>query len=87
LNAAMERFDESHPGENYHRERLLPDMDKTKTAHDETTHGWWAFHQPEGSDLQIAVFTSGLGDNRYETFWGLTDAGDPATLVIDFRVV
>lgn len=85
--AAMERFDTSHPGANYHRERLLPDMDKTKTAEDETTHGWWAFHQPEGTEVQIAVFTSGLGDNRYETFWGLTKTGNPASLVIDFRVV
>jgi hypothetical protein len=86
--AAIERYDESHPDGNYHRDRLAPDMDQTSADPDRPdVPGWWAFHRPEGSELQVAVFSSGLGDGRYQTFWGLTDAGDPATLVIDFGVV
>jgi hypothetical protein len=45
---------------------------------------WLHIDTDQGS---LACFTSGLGDGRYASFFGLDAAGKPAMLVTDFNLV
>jgi len=45
---------------------------------------WLHVETPQGS---LALFSSGFGDGRYASYFGLDEAGNPAMLVTDFQVV
>src|SRR5262249_18353682 len=50
-------------------------------------HDAWCDHRPDPRRrLNAIIFGSGLGDGFYSTWWGPTDAGEPACLVTDFQL-
>jgi hypothetical protein len=44
-------------------------------------------HQVPGSGLQVAIFTTGLGDGWYASWWGLDRDGEVTSLVTDFSLI
>ncbi|MFL5640743.1 MAG: DUF4241 domain-containing protein [Chloroflexota bacterium] len=52
------------------------------TAHDDIVT-----QVPVGDGLDVAVFTTGYGDGRYDVYVGLDANGKPARYVIDFAIV
>jgi hypothetical protein len=47
----------------------------------------WALHRLPGSDLNVAIFSSGLGDGYFESYWGLAADEEPTFLVTDFGLL
>jgi hypothetical protein len=48
----------------------------------------WASVVPEpGGTANVVLFSSGMGDGFYASYWGLDGAGTPVCLVTDFQVV
>ena len=43
--------------------------------------------QKVAGGLKIATFTSGAGDGRYGSVWGLDDNGEPVVLLTDFQLL
>jgi hypothetical protein len=82
---AMDRFEAATPGGDYHRDVLAPDLARSAPAPGRP--GIWSIHRPPGTDTQIAVFRSGLGDGSYSSYWGLDEVGEPVTLLTDFGLV
>ncbi len=85
FEATMDRHEAQHPDGNYHRDVLGPDMKRNATTPDRP--GTWAIHTPPGTDAQVAVFRSGLGDGYYRSYWGLGADDGPVALVTDFGLV
>jgi Protein of unknown function (DUF4241) len=48
---------------------------------------WWSMTINEETRLNVIAFTSGFGDGRYPTYWGLDESNNPVCLVTDFLVV
>jgi hypothetical protein len=46
----------------------------------------WAMVRVD-DELQVAVFSTGLGDGTYPSYWGLDAAGVPAVLLTDFGLL
>jgi hypothetical protein len=68
----------SHPQGNYYDDVLA----RCFEAHDN-----WCEHRPDpASDLNVIIFSSGLGDGLYPSYWGLTASGVPVCLVTDFQL-
>lgn len=51
------------------------------------TREWANVVLDEASGLNLVVFSTGMGDGYYRSFWGLDPAGRPACLVTDFGIV
>jgi len=51
------------------------------------TREWANVVLDEESGLNIIVFSTGMGDGFYDSFWGLDPAGRPACLVTDFGII
>jgi len=86
--AAMARYYERVPDGNYQRDVLGPELKESSADPNEPDDpGAWTIHRPPETHSQIAVFSSGLGDGAYESFWGLDESGEPVTLVTDFGLV
>ena len=51
------------------------------------TREWANVVLDEESGLNLVVFSTGLGDGFYASFWGLDIAGRPACLVTDFGIL
>jgi hypothetical protein len=51
------------------------------------TREWANVVLDDESGLNLVVFSTGLGDGFYVSFWGLDGAGRPACLVTDFGIV
>jgi hypothetical protein len=86
--SAMERYYDSNPDGNYQGDVLARELKRSSADPDEPDDpGSWAIHRPPGTDSEIAVFASGLGDGAYESFWGLSESGEAVTLVTDFGLV
>jgi hypothetical protein len=49
--------------------------------------GRWVLHRLRATDLDVAMFSSGLGDGAHETFWAQDERGDIAALVTDFGLL
>ena len=47
----------------------------------------WANFLIGSSGLNVAVFSSGVGDGLYESLWGLDANDEPACLVTDFGLL
>jgi len=54
---------------------------------DEMTGSWGSIVPDPSSSLNVVFFSSGYGDGRYASYWGLDVVGDPVCLVTDFRLV
>lgn len=49
-----------------------------------TTYEWGEVEIPESGGLNLFVFSSGLGDGNYPSFWGFSENGAVSCLVTDF---
>ena len=66
-----------------HAERIGEAMERSYRH----TREWANVVLDEESGLNIVVFSTGLGDGFYDSFWGLDAAGHPACLVTDFGIL
>jgi hypothetical protein len=74
----LQSFEAEHPSGNYYDDVLSRDLPPSAL---------WGEHQPsEASPLKAVVFSSGLGDGLYFSYWGLDAAGQVAMLVTDFQL-
>jgi hypothetical protein len=85
--AAMALYYERVPDGNYQRDVLAAELKNSADRNEPDDPGAWAIHRPPETGSQIAVFSSGLGDGAYESFWGLDGSGEAVTLVTDFGIV
>jgi hypothetical protein len=84
----MAEFDRLTPGGNYYRDVLAAEFREQSADHGNPRDiGKWNLHVLNGSDLNVAMFASGLGDGFYESFWGLDEWGEATSLVTDFGLV
>lgn len=76
---AQTRFSATNPSGNYYDEVLAPCFQ----AHGDN----WCDHRPDaGSDLNVIIFASGLGDGLYPSYWGLSATRETVCLVTDFQM-
>lgn len=77
-----------NPSGNYYHDVLAAEFRSnafdSKDPHD---LGRWNFHHLPNSGLGIAMFSAGLGDGSYGSFWGLSETGDVLTLTTDFNLL
>jgi hypothetical protein len=78
----------AHPRGNYYTD-VLEDEFKRSSADpaDPEDAGSWTFHLLRGGEMNLAIFSSGLGDGHFESHWGLTRGGEPTFLVTDFNLL
>jgi hypothetical protein len=50
-----------------------------------TEKNTWSWANCAAGDVNVVAFSSGYGDGRYGSYFGLDSAGDPVCLVTDFR--
>ena len=50
----------------------------------QSTRNWVHLESPNGS---LAIFSSGFGDGRYASYFGLDSESNPAALVTDFKIL
>jgi hypothetical protein len=87
LVAAMDQHRERDPGGNYYTDVLAADFSAGAAATPGAGHaGLWAMHHVAPASLSIAVFSSGLGDGGYRSYWALAAPDDPAFLYTDFEI-
>src|SRR5207249_2201905 len=85
---AMKDFYEDRPDENYYVERLASSFKQNaENPDDPEDAGAWAMEILPGTNLNVAMFASGVGDGWYESYWGLDDDGNPVSIVTDFGIL
>lgn len=73
---------------NYYTDVLASEFKKSAiNPTDSADLGLWTLHRLPKSELNVAIFSSGLGDGAYQSFWGLDRNGIPVSLVTDFRIL
>ena len=78
LGATIKAFYAKHPNGNYYDDLLVNDFKQ---------HDNWSNHWPQTSNqLNVIMFSSGMGDGVYSTYWGLDSTGKPACLLTDFQL-
>lgn len=83
----MAAYYRDEPSGNYYADRLASEFKESALDPDDPDDaGAWAVHRLPGTQMNIAMFASGLGDGLFESFWGLDAHGEPVLLVTDFRV-
>jgi len=88
LVRAFAAFYERNPQGNYYADVLCAEFKKNAVnPEDPTDTGEWILYHVPGSDLEVAIFTSGLGDGWYESWWGLDRDGQITSLVTDFGLI
>jgi hypothetical protein len=51
------------------------------------TRDWAVLPVPDTDGLDIALFSSGMGDGSYASYWGLDERGEPVCLLTDFGLL
>jgi hypothetical protein len=80
----LEEHYRQNPTGNYYTDVLAPEFERHAAP---GGIGRWNLHVLPRSDLNIAMFSSGLGDGSFGSFWGLDAEGEPVTLVTDFELL
>jgi hypothetical protein len=84
----MARFYQERPDGNYYTDVLAAEFKKSAVQPDDPRDvGKWNMHVLPDSELNIAMFASGLGDGAYSSYWGLDDAEEVVSLTTDFRLL
>jgi hypothetical protein len=81
----LEEHYRQNPTGNYYTDVLAAELARNAPAPDQP--GKWVLHELPGADLNVAIFSSGLGDGSYQSFWGLDARGEPTSLVTDFGLL
>ena len=76
-----------HPDGNYYSDVLEAEFKRSARPDDPEDLGRWNVHLLPGTDLNIVMFSGGLGDGRYESWWGVGENGGVVSLVTDFRLL
>jgi hypothetical protein len=74
------------PNGNYYMDVLAAEFRQNADPGDPDDLGRWNVHRI-GDAVEIAMFSSGLGDGRYESYWELDASGEPVTLTTNFGIV
>lgn len=77
---ALERLSEKFDDDEMYFQVIIDDMEKTYRH----TRSW--HDQSVGEDLNVVMFSSGLGDGVYASYFGLDEAGKVLSLVTDFGI-
>ena len=78
----------SNPHSNYYTDILAAEFKRNAiNPQDPNDIGKWNLHYLPNSELNVAMFASGLGDGFFESFWGLNEDGEITSLVSDFRIL
>lgn len=81
----MEKFYSSHPDGNYYSDVIEAEFRNNATVKGERfADGLWVMYRLPNSELNVAMFTSGLGDGYYESFWGIAEENRIVSLITDF---
>ena len=76
---------ENHLEGNYYTDVLQSEFKRSALDQDNPLdRGNWNLHRVPGTELNIAMFASGLGDGAYVSWWGLAASGEVVYLVTDF---
>jgi hypothetical protein len=78
----------TNPTGNYYTDVLNAEFKASGSdADDPFDLGKWNLHRVPGTELNVAMFASGLGDGWYSSWWGLGESGDVVSLVTDFGLM
>ena len=84
----MARHYKAEPDGNYYGDVLAAVFKKSAMdPNNPDDAGAWAVHELPGSQLNIVMFATGLGDGVYESFWGLNGNNEIVSLTTDFRIL
>jgi len=84
LVKVIDAFYQAHPDGNYYTDMLAPGFACNASA--PGAIGDWLMHRIPGTAHNMALFTSGLGDGAYSSYWGRDSHGEIVALVTDFGV-
>lgn len=77
-----------HPDGNYYTDVLADEFKKSVLNRDNPHDpGQWNLHRLPGTELNVAMFASGLGDGSYASCWGLAATGEVVSLITDFGLL
>jgi len=87
--AAMDKFAQDNPDQDYYTDLLAEEFNKSSGQHPlSREEGDWNNHFPEkGKKNNVVMFASGWGDGSYPTYWGFDATGKIVELITDFNVV
>ncbi|WP_207420241.1 DUF4241 domain-containing protein [Desertivirga brevis] len=81
------KFMKEHPGNNIYDDLLATEFKKNAEVKDDPNDaGDWVNFKIPNSANNIIMFQSGFGDGVYPSYWGITEEGEVASLIIDFLV-
>jgi hypothetical protein len=84
----MARFYQERPEGNYYDDVLAAEFKESAVKPEDSRDvGNWNLHALPGSDLNVAMFASGLGDGAYSSYWGLDEAEQIVSLTTDFGIL
>jgi hypothetical protein len=73
---------------NYYTDVLAAEFKRSAVDPDDPRDlGRWNMHRLPGSALNVAMFSTGLGDGSFESAWGVDGDGLVTSLVTDFRLL
>ena len=88
LAEVFAEFYRTRPTGNYYTDVLAAEFKKNAISpHDPSDIGKWNLHYLPNSEMNVAMFASGLGDGFFESFWGLDEDGEVIYLVTDFKIL
>jgi Protein of unknown function (DUF4241) len=81
-------FYQARPEGNYYDDVLAAEFKRSAANPDDPQDvGSWNMHIIRDPPMRIAMFSSGLGDGAYESFWALGEKDEPLALVTDFGIL
>lgn len=85
LVRVMRDFYASNPNGNYYSDIIEKELRADLPGQSvQGVQGLWAMQQLPDSDLNVALFRSGLGDGWYHSYWGIYDGNRIVSLITDF---
>jgi hypothetical protein len=77
-----------NPDGNYYLDVLAAEFKRSAFDPDDPFDvGRWNMHDVPGSTLNVAMFSSGLGDGSFRSFWGVNEHDAATSLVTDFGLL
>ena len=81
--AAAQRLERDFRDDERNIERLIEAMQRTYVP----TWDWALVTLEENTGLNCVIFSSGIGDGFYASYWGFDEAGQAACLMTDFGLL
>ena len=88
FDGIFRNFYANSPQGNYYDDVLAAELKRQSVPSTAAaTEGNWAIHELPPSDLNVAIFASGIGDGTYGCFWVLDRSNVIVSLFADFGIV